>query len=67
MEMIFHCADFAALPKILYQKSNEPEVTRKAAMTVDEILVANLGDSHVEPHLLVFQLWFILTNRYEPN
>ena len=56
MEMIFHCADFAALPKILCQKSNETEVTRKAAMTVDEILVANLGHSHVEPQLLVFSV-----------
>ena len=54
--MIFHCVDFAALSKILCQKSHESEVNRKAAMTVDEILVANLGDSHVEPHLLVFSI-----------
>ena len=53
MEVIFHCDDFAALPRVLCHKSNESEITRKAAMTVDEILVVNLGDSHVEPHLLV--------------
>jgi len=53
MEVTFQCDDFAALPRILYQKSSTSEITRKAAMTVDEVLVANLGDTHVEPLLLV--------------
>jgi hypothetical protein len=53
MQVIFHCDDFAALPRVLCHKSNDSDVTKKAAMTVDEILVVNLGDSHVEPHLLV--------------
>ena len=53
MELIFQCDDFAALPRILCQKSIDSEITRRAAMTVDELLVANLGDTHVEPHMLV--------------
>jgi len=34
-------------------------MTRRAAMTIDEILVANLGDSVVEPHLLVVSPLFL--------
>lgn len=67
METIFHCDDFAALPRILCQKSDESEITRRAAMTIDEVLVVNLGDSHVEPHLLVFSIVSFLTSRYAPN
>ena len=60
MELIFQCEDFAALPGILCQKSSKSEVTRRAAMTVDEVLVVNLGDSHVEPHLLVVSMFSVL-------
>ena len=60
MELIFQCEDFAALPRILCQKSGDSEITRRAAMTVDEVLVVNLGDSHVEPHLLVVPMFPIL-------
>jgi cleavage and polyadenylation specificity factor subunit 1 len=56
MDVVFHCEEFAALPKILCHKCEDSEMTRRAAMTIDEILVANLGDSYVEPHLLVFPL-----------
>lgn len=53
MEVIFRCEEFAALPRVLYDRSQLSEVSRKTAMTVEEILVANLGDSNVEPHLIV--------------
>ena len=53
MEVIFQCDDFAALPRILCHKSSGSDITRRAAMTVDELLVANLGEIHVEPHVLV--------------
>src|SRR5271170_1148300 len=58
MDVVFHCEEFAALPKILCHKSEDSEMTRRAAMTIDEILVANLGDSYVEPHLLVLSSRF---------
>lgn len=54
MDVVFHGEEFATLPKILCHKSEDSEMTRRAAMTIDEILVANLGDAYVEPHLLVF-------------
>jgi hypothetical protein len=59
MEIVFHCEEFAALPKILCHKSEDSEMTRRAAMTIDEILVANLGDSYFEPHLLVVSPLFL--------
>jgi hypothetical protein len=59
LEIIFQCNDFAALPRILSQ--TETEETRKTAMTVEEILIANLGDTHSETHLLVPSRINILT------
>lgn len=53
MGVIFRCEEFAALPRVLHDKSELSEVSRKTALTVEEILVANLGDSNVEPHLIV--------------
>ena len=53
MEVLFTCDDFAALPKVLCPKVDDLRGGRKSSMAIEEILVANLGDSHVEPHLLV--------------
>jgi hypothetical protein len=53
MEVLFTCDDFAALPKVLCPKIDDVQDGKKASMAIEEILVANLGDSHVEPHLLV--------------
>ena len=53
MEVLFTCADFAALPKVLCPEVDDLQGGKKASMAIEEILVANLGDSHVEPHLLV--------------
>jgi len=52
--MVFHCEEFAVLPKILCHKSEGSETTKRGAVTIEEILVADLGDSFVEPHLLVY-------------
>jgi hypothetical protein len=62
LNVIFQCEEFAALPRVLYDKSELSEITRKAAMTVEEILLANLGDAHVEPHLIVSPFSFIAKN-----
>jgi hypothetical protein len=53
MELIFQCDDFASLPRILSHQSDVSEITRQTAMTVEEVIIANLGDAHIEPHLLV--------------
>ena len=50
MDIVFQCDEFASLPRVLCHQSED---FKKAALTVDEILVANIGDAHVEPHLLV--------------
>jgi hypothetical protein len=61
MEVLFTCDDFAALPKVLCPKI-DLQGGKKASMAIEEILVANLGDSHVEPHLLVpFAVETVLT------
>ena len=52
LSIIFECTEFAALPRVLCQAGDDSE-TKKTAMTIEEILVANLGDTHPEPHLLV--------------
>ena len=62
LDIIFQCEEFAALPRVLYDKSELSEITRKAAMTVEEILLANLGDAHVEPHLIVLLFPFVTDN-----
>ena len=53
MDMVFTCDDFAALPKVLFPKSDDLQSGKTASMAIEEILVANLGDAHVEPYLLV--------------
>ena len=53
MDIVFRCDSFAALPQVLCPKSEVSEINKSAALTVEEILVADLGDSYVEPHLLV--------------
>jgi len=53
MDILFSCDDFVTLPKVLCPKSDDLQNAKKASMAVEEILVANLGDAHVEPHLLV--------------
>jgi len=53
MDILFTCDDFVNLPKVLCPKSDDLQIGKKTSMAVEEILVANLGDAHVEPHLLV--------------
>jgi hypothetical protein len=53
MSVLFSCNDFAALRPVLSNDVDEVDISKRAAMTVEEILVANLGDSIVEPHLIV--------------
>lgn len=53
MDILFTCDDFATLPKVLCPESDDLLAGKKALISVEEILLANLGDSHVEPHLLV--------------
>lgn len=52
--MIFKSDDFTILPQVLIQGIAEPENNRRGAATIEEVLVAELGDSHKEPHLLVY-------------
>jgi hypothetical protein len=56
LELVFRCADFAAFPDILCNHEEHVEGGRRIANTIDEILLANLGDTHFEPHLLVRSL-----------
>lgn len=53
LDILFQCDDFAALPSTLSNGRFEPEDSMKNASTIEEVLLANLGFSHVEPYLLV--------------
>jgi hypothetical protein len=65
-ELLFRCDDFAAFPDILCN-GEDTESGKRIANTIEEILLANLGDTHVEPHLLVLSLLPNLMIRSEPS
>jgi cleavage and polyadenylation specificity factor subunit 1 len=53
LDVVFQCKEFASLPQILSNSLLESEGTMRNASIIEEVLVANLGDTYVEPHLLV--------------